>query len=233
MFVGLSPRMEIRYNQAMSKIYTAIFGHLPLRFALRSDDIFVSKNDLFAAILDCFTPDMRQHGEQFIESCLNFMADSEDKNSIILGESEIGPAIQFHAAGSLLSALSDLIDVDDHELRESSFRVTTLLRWFSSTLVQVDQHFGRGIREMLESVKSRLDRINPALPVIVTQGDGMYTAECDALSLVTEAKTFEELTEKVWELAPDMIDANNLAIDLETLRLRFEVQQDAYQLKVN
>ncbi|WP_404419068.1 DUF1902 domain-containing protein [Marinospirillum sp.] len=86
---------------------------------------------------------------------------------------------------------------------------------------------------MLKPVDFQKAPARPTYPVIVTQGDGMYTAECDALSLVTEARTFEELTERVWELAPDMIEANDLAMDPETLRLRFEVQQDAYQLKVN
>lgn len=86
---------------------------------------------------------------------------------------------------------------------------------------------------MLKPIDFQKAPATPAYPVTVTQGDGMYTAECEALSLVTEAKTFEELTERVWELVPDMIEANDLPINPDTLRLRFEVQQDAYQLKVN
>lgn len=74
---------------------------------------------------------------------------------------------------------------------------------------------------------SAINRHHPVLPVIVTQGDGMYTAECDALHLVTEARTFEELTARVWALAPDMIDANGLAIDPDFLCLRFEVSQES------
>ena len=48
----------------------------------------------------------------------------------------------------------------------------------------------------------------------------MFTAECDKLHLVTEADTFEALTERVWELAPDMIETNELGIDPHGTRLR-------------
>lgn len=65
------------------------------------------------------------------------------------------------------------------------------------------------------------------LSVTVTHGEGVYTAECDALHLVTEAKTFETLTARVWELAPDMIEANNLSIDPKSLLFNFEFIQSA------
>ena len=56
----------------------------------------------------------------------------------------------------------------------------------------------------------------------------MFTAECDALHLVTEADTFEALTERVWKLAPDMIEANELGIDPDSLRLNFKFVQSAH-----
>lgn len=62
-------------------------------------------------------------------------------------------------------------------------------------------------------------------PVEVTYGYGMYTAVCDALHIVTESKTFEGLTHRVWEVVPDMIEANDLPLDVESIRLRFEVSQ--------
>lgn len=62
--------------------------------------------------------------------------------------------------------------------------------------------------------------------VEVTFGDGMYTAECEDLHLVTEAPTFEALTERVWELVPEMIEANHLALDADRMRLHFEFEQD-------
>lgn len=60
------------------------------------------------------------------------------------------------------------------------------------------------------------------LTVTVTYGEGMFTAVCNALHLVTEAETFEALTNRVWAVAPDMIEANELDIAPETLRLRFQ-----------
>jgi len=69
----------------------------------------------------------------------------------------------------------------------------------------------------------------PPLPVTVTHGEGVYTAHCEALHLVTEAETFEALTARVWELVPDMIDANGLDIDPETLRLSFGFEQSALE----
>lgn len=69
---------------------------------------------------------------------------------------------------------------------------------------------------------------NQPIDVEVTHGDGMFTAECDALHLVTEADTFEALTERVWELAPDMIEANELGIDPDSLRLNFKFVQSAH-----
>lgn len=211
----------------MSKIYTASFGSLPVRFVLKNEDLFVSKIDLYAAITECFTERIRALGVEFIDKGLCLLGDSADRAPGILGDSEIGPAIHFHAAGALLGSLSDLIDVDSDDLRESSFRVNTLWAWYSESIITAVQFFGRTAMDMLSSVKNRLDRINPAILVHVTQGDGMYTAECDSLHLVTEAYTFEELTERVWELAPDMIEANDLSIDPGSLRLRFELFQDS------
>lgn len=69
---------------------------------------------------------------------------------------------------------------------------------------------------------------NQPIDVEVTHGDGMFTAECDVLHLVTEADTFEALTERVWELAPDMIEANELGIDPDSLRLNFKFVQSAH-----
>ncbi len=67
------------------------------------------------------------------------------------------------------------------------------------------------------------------LTVNVTRDDesGMWVAACDALFLATEAKTFEALTDRVWEIAPDIIEANGLSIDPKSLRFNFEFIQSA------
>ncbi|MDR2208328.1 MAG: DUF1902 domain-containing protein [Azoarcus sp.] len=49
----------------------------------------------------------------------------------------------------------------------------------------------------------------------------MWVAECDALHLVTEHETYEGLVARVWEVVPDVIEANNLSISPADLRLRF------------
>lgn len=211
----------------MSRIFTASFGVIPVRFVLSGADLFVSKKDLYAAIMECFTPEIRRLGEKFLDGGLALLGDGEDSDGAILGDSEIGPALHFHAAGNLLSSLSDLTDVDSEALRESSKRVAKLTEWYGEAALNADIFFGRTPYDMLASVKSRLDRLNPPLPVVVSWGDGMYTAECDDLHLVTEAKTFEELTERVWELVPDMIECNELELDPGNVRLRFEVSQEA------
>jgi len=68
--------------------------------------------------------------------------------------------------------------------------------------------------------------------VTISHGEGVYTAECDALHLVTEAETFEALTARVWELAPDMIEANDLSIDPKSLRFNFEFFQSANEQRL-
>lgn len=210
-------------------LFTASFGDLPVRFVVRDGDLCVSKSDLFAAISSCLTPRIQALGVQFIEHGLSLLGDSQDKRSAVIGDSEIGPAVHFHAAGSLLHSLSEMTDVDSPDLRESAFRVNTLLRWYASAAADADEHFGRTMMDLLGSVKTRLDRLNPPLTVDVTYDDGYYVAECDALHLVTEAPTLDELTERTWSLVPDLIELNSLPLDPETVRLRFDVMQSAQQ----
>ena len=64
------------------------------------------------------------------------------------------------------------------------------------------------------------------LPVQVSFGDGMYTAECDNLQLVTEARTLDALRSRVLELVPDLIEANGLNLDPERVRLHFAFAED-------
>lgn len=54
----------------------------------------------------------------------------------------------------------------------------------------------------------------------------MFVAACDELHLCTEAPSFETLTERVWEIAPDMAQENGLHIAPQNLRLRFAFDQD-------
>jgi len=53
----------------------------------------------------------------------------------------------------------------------------------------------------------------------------MFVASCTELALHTEAPSFEALTERVWEIAPDMAQENGLHVAPQNLRLRFEFDQ--------
>lgn len=55
--------------------------------------------------------------------------------------------------------------------------------------------------------------------------EGVWVAECEDLGLVTEAPTYEELTQRVWDIAPDLYRMNGLGENPEHLRLSFNHQQ--------
>lgn len=58
--------------------------------------------------------------------------------------------------------------------------------------------------------------------VIFDAESGMWVADCEGLTLVTEAPTFEALCERVWLLAEDMGHENGLDIDVADMRLNFQ-----------
>ncbi len=55
------------------------------------------------------------------------------------------------------------------------------------------------------------------LTVNVSLYERIWTAECDALGLVTEAQSYEELTRRALEIAPELAELNNV----ENFKLRF------------
>jgi len=57
------------------------------------------------------------------------------------------------------------------------------------------------------------------LTVKVTEEDGVWTAECDALGLVTESDSYEGLVFMALELAPEMAELNS--VEFENLVLHF------------
>jgi predicted DNA-binding ribbon-helix-helix protein len=60
--------------------------------------------------------------------------------------------------------------------------------------------------------------------VSVSVCDGVWTAECDALGLVTEADSYEALTQRAWEIAPELAALNAVG----AVRLRFIHEQAHY-----
>jgi hypothetical protein len=57
--------------------------------------------------------------------------------------------------------------------------------------------------------------------VQVTVHDGIWTAECDALGLVTEAESYEALVDRAWEIVPELAELNSVGVAADDLRLRF------------
>jgi len=55
------------------------------------------------------------------------------------------------------------------------------------------------------------------LTVNVSVCEGIWTAECDALGLVTESQSYEELTRRALEIAPELAELNSVG----NFRLRF------------
>ena len=55
--------------------------------------------------------------------------------------------------------------------------------------------------------------------------DNVWVGQCDALGLVTEAATYEELTERVWEIAPELYVMNGLGSNPARISLSFNQEQ--------
>lgn len=92
-------------------------------------------------------------------------------------------------------------------------------------------HLNLAVKKQIVADKKAASFIKPVLLVHIMYSDGLYTAVCDDLHLVTEAETIDELRDIVWDLAADMIEANNLDIDPRSLRLIFEISQSAEEYR--
>jgi hypothetical protein len=55
---------------------------------------------------------------------------------------------------------------------------------------------------------------------------GMWVATCEELSVTTEAASYEALTARVWEIAPEVAEMNGLTFDANT-RIQFRHVEDA------
>lgn len=63
--------------------------------------------------------------------------------------------------------------------------------------------------------------------VIYDKEENLWVAECDSLGIVTEAKTFELLTQRVQDLVPDMIAANKVELGRKKPYLNFTHLEEA------
>ncbi|TDB57252.1 DUF1902 domain-containing protein [Photorhabdus khanii] len=67
--------------------------------------------------------------------------------------------------------------------------------------------------------------------VVKVTHDDVWIAECDELGLVTEAKSYDELTERVWEIAPELYELNGLGNYPDGMRISF-VQEQSYDSRI-
>ncbi|MDR1310387.1 MAG: DUF1902 domain-containing protein [Burkholderiaceae bacterium] len=51
--------------------------------------------------------------------------------------------------------------------------------------------------------------------------DKIWVAECDALHLATDERSYESLIKRVWLIAPELFVENKLSGSVEDLRLSF------------
>ena len=168
------------------------------------------------------------------EKAIYDFTDEHDRRAAILEVETIGRVIHALAIGQIINVLGDMHDIAQRGLRESSFRFNTIFHWYITAYRLANDDFGLSIMDTMLSVKNRLDRVNPPYIVNVTHEDNMWIAECDEFGLVTEASSYGQLTERVWELVSDMIEANNLKIDEESIRLSFQhVETTSHQYKVH
>jgi len=66
----------------------------------------------------------------------------------------------------------------------------------------------------------------PGFVISVFEEDGAWIAVNDDLPIATEAQSYSELLERVWEIAPEMPVLNGWVSDPKKLRLRFYIETD-------
>lgn len=90
----------------------------------------------------------------------------------------------------------------------------------TSLAKQSNKPLGKLLEEIINlSFKQRYN--SPVFTVNVSVCNGIWTAECDALGLVTEADSYETLTVRAWEIAPELAELNAIDVTVDTLRLCF------------
>ncbi|SFM56311.1 DUF1902 domain-containing protein [Nitrosomonas communis] len=54
---------------------------------------------------------------------------------------------------------------------------------------------------------------------------GMWIAVCDEIGLATESETYEGLTERVWEIAPEIAAENDIDVSIDSMIISFQQNQ--------
>ncbi|AWK13290.1 DUF1902 domain-containing protein [Candidatus Fukatsuia symbiotica] len=63
--------------------------------------------------------------------------------------------------------------------------------------------------------------------VTVTHEDRIWIGVCDDLGLVTEANSYEELTSRIWKIAPELYVENGFGDISDQIRITFLQEQES------
>ncbi len=80
---------------------------------------------------------------------------------------------------------------------------------------------------MSNIVRPDFSRTTPFVADVIFDAEcGMWVATCDELSVTTEAPSYEALTARFWEIAPEIALENGIAFDAGS-RVQFRHLEDA------
>lgn len=210
----------------MHKIHTTKFGDKAVRFVLPNKskkDVFVVKADISKILINACTFEFEPTFAQFFENILSDHLDSFDRRGAVVDIDQIGPVVHYHAIGNILQVLGDVhSDAVTQRFAENSYRFNTIFKWYISASIEATNALDVSLQDLMTSIRNRLDRYSPPFIVSVTHLNGMWIAENDDLGLVTEAMSYDGLTERVWEIAPELAELNGLGVDLEEMRISFQ-----------
>lgn len=84
----------------------------------------------------------------------------------------------------------------------------------------------RGVRHRTMD-RAVAPRVTIDVAVIYDNEENLWVAQCDLLGIVTEAETFESLTQQVQGLVPDMIAVNQIELGPRKPYLNFSHLEEA------
>lgn len=85
----------------------------------------------------------------------------------------------------------------------------------------------RGVVRHGKVDRALIPKITFKVDVVFDNEENVWVASCDALGIVTEAKTFEALTQRVQDLVPEMIEANQILLGGRKPYLKFSHLEEA------
>lgn len=92
------------------------------------------------------------------------------------------------------------------------------------TLQNLAEQAHISVNEVISRLLANQQQDTPFI-VNVCVYEGVWTAECDTLGLVTEAESYEQLIKRALEIAPELAELNAINIKPEAIKLRFLYEQ--------